>query len=72
MKNKTYTIKIISIIVVIMTSIFIQDLLAESTDIEVYSNDFEGVVGPEWSNTSTDVTPKGARRFLGRFGNDAI
>ena len=38
----------------------------------VYSNDFEGAVGPEWSNTSTDTTPVGARKFLGRFGNGTV
>jgi hypothetical protein len=35
----------------------------------VYSNDFEGAVGSEWSSTATDVTPVGSRRFLGQFGN---
>ncbi len=38
----------------------------------VYSNDFEGQVGLEWSRTTTDVTPIGARRFLGQFGNDTV
>ncbi len=38
----------------------------------VYSTDFEGTVGPEWSHTSTETTPVGARRFLGRFGNDTV
>lgn len=38
----------------------------------VYSNDFEGVVGPEWSNTSTDMTPTGDRSFLGQFSNDTV
>jgi hypothetical protein len=37
-----------------------------------YSNDFESAVGPEWSNTSTDLTPVGNRRFLGQFGNDIV
>ncbi|MBI4518976.1 MAG: hypothetical protein HY699_24560 [Deltaproteobacteria bacterium] len=36
----------------------------------VYSNDFEGTVGPEWSNTTTEATPIGARRFLGQFANE--
>jgi cysteine-rich repeat protein len=35
----------------------------------VYSSDFEGAVGPEWSDASTDVTPVGSRRFLGQFAN---
>lgn len=38
----------------------------------VYTNDFEGVVGPEWSKTTTDVTPIGARRFLGQFSNEVV
>jgi len=37
----------------------------------VYSNNFEETVGPEWSNTSTDITPTG-RRFLGQFGNETV
>jgi hypothetical protein len=38
----------------------------------VYFNDFEGIVGPEWSSFSTDSTPNGSRRFLGQFSNDTI
>jgi hypothetical protein len=38
--------------------------------VSIYSNDFEGTIGPEWSTTSTDATPVGARKFLGQFGND--
>jgi hypothetical protein len=38
----------------------------------VYTNDFEGVVGPEWSDTSINVTPAGARKFLGQFGNQTV
>lgn len=34
----------------------------------IYSNDFEGAVGPEWSVNRTDITPSG-RRFLGLFGD---
>ncbi len=37
----------------------------------VYTHDFEGVVGAEWSSAATDVTPSG-RRFLGQFGNEAV
>lgn len=37
-----------------------------------YRNDFEGAVGPEWSKTATDVTPLGARRFLGQFGAETV
>lgn len=46
---------------------------ANTTDAAViYSNDFESVVGSEWSNTSTAVTPAGARKFLGQFGNQTV
>lgn len=47
----------------------------------VYFNDFEnGVTGAyvragidaSWSKTSTDVTPTGARHFLGQFNNETI
>jgi hypothetical protein len=38
----------------------------------IYSNDFEGTVGSEWSNTSTDITPVGARHFLGQFGSVSV
>jgi hypothetical protein len=38
----------------------------------VYFNDFEGTVGSEWSNTLTDTTPVGDRKFLGQFGNDTV
>ncbi len=38
----------------------------------VYSTDFEGEIGPEWSSTDTDITPTGQRRFLGQFGNDRV
>ncbi|MHC4748589.1 MAG: leucine-rich repeat domain-containing protein [Planctomycetota bacterium] len=38
----------------------------------VYSDDFEGQVGPEWSRPDRDVTPIGERGFLGQFGNDTV
>ena len=38
----------------------------------VYSNNFEGAVGSEWSMTTTDITPTGGRRFLGQFGNETV
>lgn len=37
-----------------------------------YVYDFEGSVPSEWSSTSVSTTPSGGRRFLGRFGNDAV
>lgn len=38
----------------------------------VYTNDFEGAVGPEWSSSATSVTPAGARRFLGEFSGQTV
>jgi hypothetical protein len=43
-----------------------------STTTLVYSNGFEGSVGPEWSATITAVTPIGSRRFLGQFGQQNV
>ncbi|MEQ9549533.1 MAG: S-layer family protein, partial [Coleofasciculus sp. G3-WIS-01] len=43
-----------------------------TTLIPVYSDDFQGDIPDVWSNTSTDITPKGNRRFLGQFVNDPI
>ena len=37
-----------------------------------YFNDFEGIVGAEWSSIKTDWTPAGARRFLGQFGDENV
>ena len=39
---------------------------------QIYFNDFETAAGSEWSNTSTDTTPIGARNFLGQFGNQIV
>ena len=38
----------------------------------VYTQNFEAPVGAEWSNTTTSVTPIGARAFLGEFGNQTV
>src|SRR6266404_5160436 len=38
----------------------------------VYTNKFENPVGLEWSRTNRDVTPIGARTFLGQFGNGTV
>ena len=34
---------------------------------EVYQEDFEGLVGSEWSSNQVSSTPEGGRKFLGRF-----
>ena len=38
---------------------------------EVYYNNFEGMVGPEWSSTLIDTTPSD-RHFLGQFANEIV
>jgi outer membrane protein assembly factor BamB len=35
----------------------------------IYSNDFSGGAGPEWSTGTVSTTPIGGRRYLGEFGN---
>lgn len=40
-------------------------------DTVIYSNDFDTSAGSEWSDRSIDTTP-GGRRFLGRYGNEAV
>jgi hypothetical protein len=35
-------------------------------------NDFESGAGSEWDNRTAEVTPTGARSFLGRFGNQTV
>ena len=37
----------------------------------IYSNDFEGAAGSEWSNAVKNTTPSG-RGFLGEFGNGTV
>jgi len=38
---------------------------------EIYANDFEGNVGPEWSSKAVATSPNG-RHFLGEFGNQKV
>lgn len=38
----------------------------------LYYNDFETSAGTEWSAQTLDVTPIGARQFLGQFGNESV
>jgi streptogramin lyase len=40
--------------------------------VKVYTQDFTGDVGPEWSANLVAVTPTGGRRFLGEFGNQSV
>lgn len=46
--------------------------IAESLNMQsVYENDFEDVLGTEWSKPVRDTTPNG-QGFLGQFGNETI
>ena len=45
---------------------------ASATTVPVYMEDFEGAVGAEWSNTSTDTAPADPTKFLGQFGNQTV
>jgi streptogramin lyase len=49
-------------------------LPASSIDLgkEIYSNDFQEIIGSEWSNPNTDLTPRANRRFLGQFNNQTV
>lgn len=38
----------------------------------LYSNDFEGAAGNEWSHTSTSTSPIGNRNFLGEFNPETV
>ena len=38
----------------------------------VYHTDFSGPVGDEWSHKSTGATPKGKRKFLGKFIEEPV
>ncbi len=55
---------------VIMAGVLLLANNAFSTEC-FYSNDFEGVIGLEWSNTIQSTTPSG-RKFLGQFANDSV
>ena len=46
--------------------------IPQTNKILVYENDFENPIGAEWSNRTRNITPIGARRFLGRLGNATV
>jgi len=62
--NKTAFWLAAALLVVILTSVRTTNAAI------IYSNDFQSVVGSEWSNTSMDTTPLGSRGFLGQFANN--
>ena len=50
----------------------IQPAVTASYGTLIYSNNFETVVGPEWSTNAVGITPAGGRHFLGPFGNQTL
>ncbi len=46
--------------------------LASAPALLIYSNGFDTAIGPEWSLTNRQVTPVGARHFLGPFGRTTL
>jgi hypothetical protein len=74
MKRATHKILILTILIGLFATVFplteqTTYVSAASMSTVVYSNDFETAAGSEWSDTSTDTTPAGARKFLGQFVN---
>ena len=60
---------------ILLTAVFcllILDWTANASGVQVYTNDFQGVIGSEWSSSKTNVTPIASRRFLGQFWNDTV
>jgi serine/threonine protein kinase len=39
---------------------------------DVYRQDFEAELGPEWFPARCSITPRGRRRFLGEFSNETL
>lgn len=53
---------------VALAPVFTADSPAATGDKQVYSFDFEGPIGPEWSSNVAELSPSG-NIFLGRFGD---
>lgn len=59
--------------VVVSCALAVLGIVVQSaTAVPVHFSDFEGPVSPQWSDTSTEVTPVGARTYLGDFINEAV
>jgi len=59
-------------VLVVVLGVIVHAGMVSAAEQIVYFNDFEGLVGNEWSRTDVDVTPLGNRAFLGQFGNDMV
>src|SRR6266542_3832283 len=67
--EKKKSMRITRILVTLASSLLICASAAAGVH---YIADFEGAVGPEWSKSLVGQTPNGARKFLGRFGNETV
>ena len=56
----------------LLLSMALTPLATRAQWVTVYTNGFQGAVGPEWSAVKTDITPIGGRRFLGQFSNQVV
>lgn len=56
------------ILILVVATLFVNTLNAET----LYFNDFESLVGSEWSNNKTEITPIGNRSFLGQFSSEKV
>lgn len=67
MKTQTISRKLLPLL-----AFFVLLPVSALSQVQTYTNDFEGNVGLEWSHTGTDKTPRGKRGFLGQFGNQTV
>lgn len=56
-----------------LIAVIIGSPIRNAEALTIYSNDFQGVIGSEWSSTLTDIPPADAtRQFLGRFADGTV
>jgi tetratricopeptide (TPR) repeat protein len=68
----TWAIVAIGGLIMVAAVALLPQILRNDASSVVFSYDFEGPIGSEWSDTSTQTTPKGGQRFLGQFGNETV
>lgn len=54
-----------------LTVLSVEEVVVRPDGQVVYVNDFEGILGVEWSHTATDRTPTG-KTFHGQFANETV
>ena len=73
MKHKTSGFLVVLRALFVLSACFLSFIpIQPAHALLVYSNDFEGGVGAEWSSAMTETTPVGSRGFLGQFDNSTI